>query len=269
MRSVCLFPLQLLVTTVLGFSLGSSSEAATFVPGQSVPGASVEVLPWSVTDADSTFAFWDSFDDFPGGSAPGFLPAGTSPAPGSSFIGGGTGSQLTFLSNQSLASSGNAYGGLFGPGDSSSFLTDAFATVRSGSSGGGFTRIVAQFETLGSELDYSSILLSPSVASEGTIAPSFAIETERSSLGGTFGGESVSYLAMWDIAASQSEYRVDFNAASNNMSIDRFRLDSFTSGTALITPSAVPEPSSFVLMGLVAGGMTFRRRRQSNRSSSL
>lgn len=264
MRSVFVLSCQCLLATSLAVFPGSSSDAATFIPGQSVPGASTDVLPWSLSDADSTFASWDTFADFPGGMAPGFLPAGTSPAPNVSFIGGGTGNSLTFLSNQSLASSGNAYGGLFGPGDSSTFLTDAFATVRSGTSGGGFTRIVAQFETLGSELDYSSILLSSSAATEGTIAPSFAIETARSSLGGAFGGESVSYLAMWDIASSQPEYRVDFNAASNNMSIDRFRLDSFTSGAALITPSAVPEPGSLALMGFVAGCMTFRRRRKTN-----
>ncbi|QDV82073.1 DUF1559 domain-containing protein [Planctomycetes bacterium TBK1r] len=238
------------------------ASAAIFTPGDSVPDVNGEVFTWSQSAADSTFAFWDRFDDFPGGSTPGFLPAGTSPAANESFGDGGPASSLTFESNQSLASSGNAYGGLFGPGDSSSFLTQAYATVRSGTSGGGFTRIVAQFETLGSELDYSSILLSASAATAGTIAPSFMIETARTSLGGTFGGEGVSYLALWDLDSSQPEYRFDFNAQSTSMSLDQFRVDTFTQNTPFITPSAVPEPGSVALLGIVAGGLVLRRRRR-------
>ncbi|TWU47773.1 DUF1559 domain-containing protein [Rubripirellula reticaptiva] len=240
----------------------SVANAAIYVPGESVPDITGEVFGWSPSSTDSSFAFWDRFDGFAGGSAPGFLPAGTSPSADSNFAGAGLPSLLTFDSNQSLASSGNAYGGLFGPGDDSTFVTDAFATVRSGTTGGGFTRIVAQFETLGSELDYSSILLSSSALTEGTIAPSFAIETERVSLGGTFGGEGVSYLALWDLDSSQAEYRFDFAAQSSSMSLDQFRIDTFTQNTSFITPSAVPEPSSLAVLGLIAGGFAMRRKRQ-------
>lgn len=251
--SFCLYALS------VSFLLNHAASAAVIVPGNAVPNVSGDVFTWDESDTDSTFAFWSRFDGFPGGTAPGFLPAGTSPTPDSSF--GTFASSLTFESNQSIPSSGNAYGGLFGPGDDSTFLTDAFATVRSGTSGGNFTRIVAQFDTLGSELDYSSILLSPSAATAGSIAPSFEIETDRVSLGGTFGGEAVSYLALWDLDTSQSEFRVDFMAASNNMSIDNFRVDSMTQSSAFVTPSAVPEPSSFALIGLLAvAGLTFKRR---------
>ncbi|TWT98393.1 hypothetical protein Pla52n_49060 [Stieleria varia] len=236
-------------------------RAEIYVPDQSVPGVSGDVFGWDQGDVNSSFAFWDSFDDFLGGSAPGFLPAGSSPAANSVFDNGGLPSLLTFESNQSIASSGNAYGGLFGPGDDSTFLTDAFATVRSGTSGGSFTRIVAQFETLGSELDYSSLLLSLTDA-PGTIAPSFAIETNRVSLGGTFGGEGVSYLALWDLDSSQAEYRFDFMAQSNNMSLDKVRIDSFTRNTPFITPSAVPEPSSFAMLGLIGTTIVMARRRR-------
>lgn len=251
-----------LVIGFAGLNPASVASAAIFVPGESVPGVPGEVFGWTPSSTNSSFAFWDSFAGFPGGTAPGFLPAGTSPSADSTFTGAGLPSLLTFDSNQSLASSGNAYGGLFGPGDDSTFVTDAFATVRSGTTGGGFTRIVAQFETLGSELDYSSILLSSSAIAAGTIAPSFAVETNRTSLGGTFGGEGVSYLALWDLDSSQSEYRFDFEAQSSSMSMDKLRIDTFTQSTPFITPSAVPEPSSLAILGLIAGGLAMRRKRQ-------
>ncbi|MCO8124158.1 hypothetical protein NHH03_20610 [Stieleria sp. TO1_6] len=188
---------RLLFAVVIGLAVGVCHDlsAAIVVPGDSVPGVAGEIFTWNESQTHSTYASWQRFDDFPGGTSPGFLPAGTSPASQSSFNAGPTNHSLTFESDQSLASSGNAYGGLFGPGDSSSFLTDAYTTVRSGTSGGNFTRIVVQFDTLGSELDYSSILLSPSAATTGTVAPTFAVETERTSLGGTFGGDAVSYLS--------------------------------------------------------------------------
>ena len=259
------------VVCLLGTSLESPVFAAPIVPGQSVPGVSDDIFTWSSSQADSTFASWTRFDGFAGGTAPGFLPAGTSPTSNDSFDGSGTGTSITFESNQSLASSGNAYGGLFGPGDDSTFLTDAFATIGAGASGGDFTRIVVQWDTLGSELDYSSILLSPSVATEGTITPSLAIETDRSSLGGAFGGAGVSYLAVWDLDSSQDPFRVDFQASSNNLSIDNFRVDSFTQSTGFASLTAVPEPSSIGLMGLVGFGWITgrRRRRNSPRRHSL
>ncbi|QEF99139.1 hypothetical protein Mal15_31990 [Stieleria maiorica] len=250
---------------IASIATASVARAAIFTPGDAVPDVNGEVFTWSESQANSSFVFWDTFDGFAGSTLPGFLPAGTSPTANDSFGDGGPISSLTFESNQSLASSGNAYGGLFGPGDSSSFLTDAFATVRSGTSGGGFTRIVAQFETLGSELDYSSVLLSASAATAGTIAPSFVIETARVSLGGTFGGEGVSFLALWDLNSSQPEYRFDFNAQSTSMSLDRFRVDTFTQSTPFVTPSAVPEPGSLAVLGMVAGGLVLRRRRRTSR----
>ena len=233
------------------------SSADVFVPGQSVPGTSSDIFTWAGSQPGSTFAFWETFDGFATGGFPVITP-GTSPSANSSFADGGTTSQLTFQSFANLLSSGNAYGGNFGP-DDPAFQTTAFATVESGTSGGAFTRIVAQFETLGSELDYSSILLSPSAGTAGTIAPSFAVAT--SSTTGTQ-GQNVSYLALWDIAASQEEYRVDFMASATHMSLDSFRVDSFTQSSAFLTPTAVPEPNSLALLGLVTGGAALVRRRR-------
>ena len=245
-------------------------QAAIIQPGDA--GLATDVFTWNATDTDSTFAHWNSFNDFPGGPTIGnfgFLPAGTSPTSQQSFANGGTANSLTFLSNQSITSGGNAYGGLFGPGDNSSFITDAFTTVRSGTSGGDYSRVVVQFDTLGSELDYGSILLSPSVATEGTIVPDFVAETDRQSLGGQFGGTGVSYLALWDLDTSQAEYRIDFNASGSSMSLNNFRVDSLTQNAAFITPTAVPEPSSVAVIAMIVGGLSVQRWKRKRESSLI
>jgi hypothetical protein len=245
------------------YSPGQSVPHST-VPHSTVPGTTLDVFPWSQNAAHSTSALWSRFDVLSGGTATGFLPAGSSPLPQSSFNNGTADSSLTFQSNQSLPASGNAYGGLFGNGDDSSFLTDAFLIVRSGVSGGDFTRIVVQFETLGSELDYASILLSPSIETAGILAPSLALETGRTSLGG-FGGEGVSYLAMWDLDSSQEEYRLDFRASETHMSLDTLRVDSFTQSVPFGETTTVPEPSSWLSIGGLFMAISRRRRRRHRR----
>lgn len=252
---------------VLSITLGSTFDLARcsaeiYGPGQAVPGLSAELFTWSEGSEDSTYSFWDSFGDFPGGSVPGGIAPGISPAADASFTGGGAESLLTFDSFATILSSGNAYGFNFAPGQPGfqpEFVTDAFATVRSGTSGGGNTRIIAQWQTQGSELDEDSILLSLSSSSAGTIAPDLSIETGRQSLGG-FGGELVNRLAVWDLDSSQTEYRVDFNAQANHLSFDQFRVDTFTQLTSFVTPTAIPEPSALAFLGVVFGSVVTRRR---------
>ena len=243
--------------------VAQSGRGEIFTPGQSVPGVSGDVFTWSLQAPNSTFAFWDTFADFPGGSIPGGIAPGTSPAANSDFSIGDA-STLTFNSFATIVSSGNAYGFNFAPNlppVQPEFITDAFATVRSGTSGGDHTRIVAQWQTQGTELATESILLSFDAAIEGTVTPTFSIETEREALGG-FGGELVSYMAVWDIAGSQDSYRIDFNAQANHMSFDQFRLDTFTQATAFASLTAVPEPGSFAALGLIATSLCLRRRRR-------
>lgn len=245
----------------------SFASAAVFGPGDAVPNVNGTVFTWSASAANSSFAEWNSFNEYPGGPPIGSLGGygpGTTPAPQSEFAGSGGAPSLIFNSFGTIVSSGNAYGGTFAPApDESVFITDATAIVRSGTDGGDFTRIVAQWDTLGTELDYSSILLSFSTAAPGSIAPSLAIETGRTALGGAFGGAGISYLALWDLSTSQDEFRFDFNAQSTNMSIDNFRVDSFVQSAPFVTPTAVPEPGSFVLLGAV-GVAAFAHRRRNN-----
>ena len=68
------------------------------------------------------------------------------------------------------------------------------------------------------------------------------------------GGEQVGYLALWDLDSSQSAYRLDFGANVSAVSIDEFRLDTFVQSTAFVTPSAVPEPGSFVALAIAGSG---------------
>lgn len=242
-------------------------SADIFTPGSTVSGVRGEVFTWSSGVANSTSAFWDSFHLFPGGTAPGGIAPGTDVAAEVSFADGGIDSDLTFDSFATIVGSGNAYGFNFAPGLPAfqpEFVTDATLNVRSGIAGGSNTRIVAQWRTQGSELDYERLLLRTTPTAEG-IAPSLSLETGRSSLGG-FGGELVDHMAIWDLTSSQAEFNIDFNADANHMSLDQVRIDSFTQATPFAAVTAVPEPGSLALLSLATGLAANRYRR---RKSSL
>jgi hypothetical protein len=239
-----------------------SAHAEIFVPGQSVPGVRGDVFTWSEGSEHSRFAAWDSFVGFSGATSPGGIAPGTVVGPNASFDDDTTASDLRFDSFSTITSGGNAYGFNFAPGLPASqpeFITDVTANVRSGTSGGDFTRVVAQWQTQGAELNYDSILLKTSEEPDG-IAPALSVETERITLGG-FGGELVSRVAVWDLGTSQELFELDFNAASNHVSLDRFRVDSLTQSVPFAAVTAIPEPSSIALL-LFSCGLGLNRRRK-------
>lgn len=86
-------------------------------------------------------------------------------------------------------------------------------------------------------------------------------ELSREGAGGT-GGANVDYLAMWDLNESQAEYRIDFSATGPHVSFAEFHVDSFTSNTAFLSPTAIPEPSAFAALGLIGTVVSMRRRRR-------
>jgi len=69
--------------------------------------------------------------------------------------------------------------------------------------------------------------------------------------------------------SSQSEYRLDFGAAATSLSLQQFHVDTFTSNTAFVTPTAVPEPSTFALMGVSGSAAFLKRRRRKARTSVI
>ena len=212
-----------------------------------------DVFGWNRGDAGSTYNGWDFFEAVVPPADPFLGFVDSTPDVDGQF--GATGS-ISVGMGAIAVGSGNAY---------SPFAPLSFTSILPTGAGASNTRIVAQFQTGGSELDYDSILLSRDSLIAGTIAPTFVMETGRSTLGG-FGGDVVDYLALWDLAESQEEYRIDFEAASSSLSLQEFHVDTFTSENAFVSPtviSAIPEPSSLAVLGLVSGyAITWRRRRR-------
>lgn len=249
----------LALTTIVTF--GSSASAELFRPGDTIPDVAGDLFSWDVGDPGSTYSGWDNFSL--GGGDPNQVPSTYTPDVAGQF---GTPSLLRLNSGGSfLTSGGNLY--------SFAAAQDFTATVNSGTSGAGtsggasgssFTRIVAQFQTLGTELDYESILLSSDTSAAGSIAPNLLVETGREAQGG-FGGSEVKRLAVWDLDSAQESYRIDFVAAGSSLSLDQFSIDTRVQSTPFSSVTAVPEPAGWA--GLAAVGVGFagwraRRRRR-------
>jgi len=119
-------------------------------------------------------------------------------------------------------------------------------------------RIVAQFQTLGNELNYGSIRLSGTGFTN--VSPNFTQELSRSTFGtpgGQGSGVNVRYLARWDLSQNIGNYSVAFESAASAVSLGRFQLDTFA------TVTAVPEPASIALLALgVTGVLLLRARRK-------
>jgi hypothetical protein len=116
--------------------------------------------------------------------------------------------------------------------------------------------VVLQTRTLGSELDYSGVLLS---YTDGTgshsLAPLPRIELDR----GTTLGASVSSLFQWNLAGlGVTDYSITFAGAGSSVSFDAMTLDTWNQFAVV-----VPEPSTWALLGLGAlmlGWRSMRRR---------
>ena len=114
--------------------------------------------------------------------------------------------------------------------------------------------VVLQARTLGSELDYNSVLLT---YNDGTgtqsLSPLFHTELDR----GTILGASVSSLWQWDLSGRNVDsYSITFSAAAPSLSFDSMTLDTFDQFTQ------VPEPSTYAIAGLGFALLMLRRVRR-------
>lgn len=213
-----------LITTACAFlSLGAHAGTNNFV----VP--AFRGLP------DTEAGYWESF------TVPFGAPGNAAHMPGST-----TGAILTQVLSPSafITGSGNLYDVSARTGfeirDSVPFTLET---------------VVLQTRTLGSEIDYAGLTFRYS-DTEGThsVAPLMRLELDR----GTILGASVSSLWQWDLRGRNvREYTVTFESDGPSLSFDAFTLD--TSGRF----EAVPEPSTWVLLGTGLSALLWQARKRS------
>jgi len=222
-------PSLVTVALIVGALVAEPATAAFVTPVENDPR-----FGWSRNAANSTYQEWDVFTDAEG--AP-----GNSPDVGN-FNPNGTANLQQTEAGAFLTGGGNIYS--FSA--ATKFVVDVpdYDLANSQSS-----TLVAQFRTLGTELDYTSIRLTPDGGT--ALAPTSAQELERVPLGG-FGGSQVDYLARWVVPGNASGYTLNFGASGSSMSLDRIAIDTFT---------AVPEPASMGLLAASAMALLARRSR--------
>lgn len=110
--------------------------------------------------------------------------------------------------------------------------------------------VVLQTRTIGSELDYNSVLLSyPDGGGLHSLSPLFRYETDRTA----GNGFNASSLWQWNLTGlGVNSYTIAFAASGSSMSFDSLTLDTWNQF------AVVPEPSAFALFGL--GAVLFGKR---------
>jgi hypothetical protein len=118
----------------------------------------------------------------------------------------------------------------------------------------GFTVLTVQARTRGNLPDPLSFRLTDPI-SNSLISP-FNFEVLATQVLGGFGGTLQDVRADFYVAGNADLYQIDFSAGSSSMSLDRLSVDTFFS------PTAVPEPSSLLLLATSTFALVRRRRRR-------
>lgn len=209
-----------LALTVAGLLFGGTllapqrgDGAPVFIPpGGEASGYQWPTENWSRGDAGGTYAEWNSFDS----------PEGPNP-PDAGYVGfADSAAANVALANGSafITSTGNIY--------STSGATAFDVTLPgAGTASVGASYLVAQINTLGSELDPNSLRLSYDDGDQ-QLTPLGSMETHRLTLGG-FGGDEVTTLYWWELSAvSPAEYQLQFSATDAHMSLAELVIDAYS-----------------------------------------
>lgn len=122
-----------------------------------------------------------------------------------------------------------------------------------GSQLNGVTSIVLQIRTLGLP-DLSSFRLTDPVGGTLLSPTSAIVELGTLNFNNGFGTSTYyDHLVRFQATGNADLYQIDFRSVDTSLSLDRIAVDTFFS------PIAIPEPSSFALMG-IASLIAFRRR---------
>ncbi|MEM1228428.1 MAG: hypothetical protein AAGJ40_22275 [Planctomycetota bacterium] len=165
---------------------------------------------WDFADGGSIHANWDVLT-VPVGDPGNF--------PDIDFVGSGFNSVLKqTVPTAFITSSGNIY--------SFADQTDFDVTVDTSDLSGSRTRVVVQWRTLGSEVDYDGVNI-------GGVAPTYV---EFLSVNGP--QNETEYLALWDFdAAPESSYLVEFMASGSSMSLAAFQADAYAQNIEFADPA--------------------------------
>jgi hypothetical protein len=219
---------------------GGFAAAALITWGQGAANAAIDpyfaafVVPAWYGQADTTYQEWSTFSSLAGPNAAVSV---------SNANGTPNAYNATAASDGSFLTGGHIY--------SPSGIIHPVIIVPEQNKGAGYTtRLILQIETLGSEIDASTLQVTPDGGS--VVAPSSIDLLSQTPLGG-FGGFKDDYQFVWNLPGNASAYRFAFNSSDPSLSWAGARVDSVV---------AVPEPASIASVVLGGSCLLLCRRRQ-------
>jgi hypothetical protein len=224
----------------------------------------------AASGTNNTFQGWEIFTSATGPNAP-------QTVPGPAFGGAGNwapinpgGTANAFDSNAPgngsfVTGGGNIYNpaGLVAP----RAIVPNNIDLTAGTNNAGWTTLVFQLRTQGGVLDINSGRLN------GTIVPVSVAVPFNQPISGGFGGVVREYWLQFQVPGNADTYQFDIAPLETSVSFDRLAVDTAwnptaaSQGEAFLEPtplSAVPEPATWAMIGLVAaaaGVVAYRRHR--------